>query len=165
MPVLPNIDGKFVQCDKVHMHTSCTHFMWYFKVHGTLVHKSRSMSNWINKRKEWWLDHNLLCSPPETHSVSAVTYEASSEQRYATAAAISCGVPSRFSRLAVRCCSRNSSFSTSADANLVGTIPATAWKLLDMHDMCISQKIQVYAKMTVKRMKSTACTWTLMHYM
>ena len=37
---------------------------------------------------------------------------------------MSSGVPSRFNELAVRCCSLNSGFSTKADANFVGTIPA-----------------------------------------
>ena len=36
---------------------------------------------------------------------------------------MSSGVPNLFNALAVRCCSLSSGFSTSAEANFVGTIP------------------------------------------
>jgi hypothetical protein len=68
--------------------------------------------------------HSRLCMPPATTSVSALTYAASSDAKYATAAAMSPAVPSRPASVCSSIAARASSDSVSDAANFVGTYPA-----------------------------------------
>ena len=69
--------------------------------------------------------HSRLCMPPATTSVSALTYAASSDAKYATAAAMSPAEPSRPTNVCSSIAARASSDSVSDAANFVGTYPAT----------------------------------------